>query len=101
MIRVRKHFFGTVRVEVTSLPGGELATMYILAPHRGDSTAVAELLEYSVGRWTESWWFRARGSDAFDRVMPADVDLGASPAFTFPARPFMKEACSARQAVKD
>ena len=101
MIRVRKHYFGTVRVEVTPLPGGELATMYILAPHRGDTTAVAELLEYSVGRWTESWWFRARGSDAFERVMPNEIDMGASPAFTFPARPFMKDIYNAGSTVED
>jgi hypothetical protein len=87
MIRVRKTFFGTVRVGVTPLPGGELATMYTLAPHKGASMEVAELLEYSVGGWTESWWFRARGSDAFERVYPRDIDMSATPAFTFPVRP--------------
>lgn len=100
MIRVRKAFFGTVRVEVTPLPGGELATMYTLGPHKGDSMEVAELLEYSVGRWTESWWFRARGSDAFERVYPRDIDMGATPAFTFPARPWMKDVCNVGTGVK-
>lgn len=90
MIRVRTHYFGTVTVEVTALPGGELATLYTLSAHRGGALPVAELLEYSVGRWTESWWFRPRGTDAFERVSANEVDVGAVP-FDFSSRPYLTD----------